>query len=176
MCEIRLTIDSSDHGAVSSVCVGRVDDWDKSASLFVGEASRRSASSLEATSMSAHFLGPLQGRTQLWSVVLIYGLGVNCVLCLAALPFQPLQATSLWVFLGIGLVVGLYQLIALWQCAYNSRFRSLGSVVRACVAVSFLAVPLFTYILVTQYRAQASNRRFERPPVVSSSLGQRGSR
>jgi hypothetical protein len=101
--------------------------------------------------MSALFLGPLQGRTRLWSVVLIYGLGVNCSLCLAALPFQPLRSASLWVFLGICLVVGLYQLIALWQCAHNSRFRSLGSVVRACVAVSILAIPLFIYILVTQY-------------------------
>jgi hypothetical protein len=107
--------------------------------------------------MSALLLEPLQGRTQLWRVVLIYGLGVNCALSLAALPFQPLQSTTLWLFLAIGLIVGLYQLFALWQCAYNSRFRPLGSIVRACVAVSILAVPLFIYIFVTQYQAHASN-------------------
>ena len=104
---------------------------------------------------------------------MIYGLGVNCVLCLATLPFQPLQSTTLWLFLLIGLIVGLYQMLALWRCAYNSRFRSLGSIVRACVAVSILAVPLFIYIFVTQYQAHASNNRFERSR-ASSSLGQGG--
>ena len=118
--------------------------------------------------MSALLLEPLQGRTQLWRVVLIYGFGVNCVLSLAALPFQPLQSTTLWLFLAIGLIVGLYQMFALWQCAYNSRFRPLGFIIRACVAVSILTVPLFIYIFVTQYQVHASNNRFERSRVASS--------
>jgi hypothetical protein len=88
---------------------------------------------------------------------LIYGFGVNCALSLAVLPFQPLQSPILWLFLAIGLIVGLYQLFALWQCAYNSRFRPLGPIVRACVAVSILTVPLFIYIFVTQYQMHASN-------------------
>lgn len=107
--------------------------------------------------MSALFLEPLQGRTQLWRVVLIYGLGVNCALSLAALPFQPLQPTTLWLFLVIGLIVGLYQMVALWQCAYNSRFRFFGSIVRTCIAASILTVPLFIYSFATNYQAHASN-------------------
>ncbi len=107
--------------------------------------------------MSALLLEPLQGRTQLWRVVLIYGLGVNCAITLAVLPFQPLQSTTLWLFLAVGLIVGLYQLLALWQCAYNSRFRPLGSIVRACVAVSILIAALLIYIFAAQYRAHASN-------------------
>ena len=81
---------------------------------------------------------------------MVYGLGVNCALSLAALPFQPLQSTTLWLFLAIGLIVGLYQMFALWQCAYNSPFRPLGSIIRACVAASILTVPLFIYIFITQ--------------------------
>ena len=122
--------------------------------------------------MSAFLLEPLQGRTQLWRVVLIYGLGVNCALSLAALPFQPLQPPALWPLLALGLIVGLYQLFALWQCAYNSRFRPLGSIVRACVAASILAVPLFIYIFVTQQRMPLTNGWSDRGAEASVRQGE----
>jgi len=44
----RLTIGSSDRGMHLRLGREKVDDWDKSASLVVGAASRRSTSSLDA--------------------------------------------------------------------------------------------------------------------------------
>jgi hypothetical protein len=45
-CISCLTNGSSDHGAHLRWAKERVDDWDKSASLFVGATTRRSSSSL----------------------------------------------------------------------------------------------------------------------------------
>ena len=133
----------------------RVDDLDKSSSFIVGEAPRRSTVSLGATLNSQVLFAPLLGRTPLWKVFWIYGFALNCAVSLASRLFEPMGQVALFSFIMIALIVGAYQLLALWRCAYNSRWRSLGSIVRACVAVSVLSLPFLIYILLT--RAPAPN-------------------
>jgi hypothetical protein len=101
--------------------------------------------------LSAIFLDPLRGRTRLWRVVWLYMFVANgCFSAIGALFLAaPASTWAIRFFLFFGLVVGLYQLIALWQCAYNSPSPSLARLVRTVVAVSVLIVPLFIYLLIT---------------------------
>jgi hypothetical protein len=92
---------------------------------------------------------PLQGRTSLSRVFWVYGLGVSVVYAVIglAVPASSAAASGLY-FLG-GLILGIYQLIALWQCAFNARSRAVGIWVRVSVAASFLLLPVFVYLIVT---------------------------
>jgi hypothetical protein len=100
--------------------------------------------------LSAIFLDPLRGRTRLWRVVLYMFVANCCFSTIGAFFLAATASTSMYrFFLFLGLVVGLYQLIALWQCAYNSRSPFLARLVRTAVAGSFLLVPFFIYVLIT---------------------------
>ena len=92
---------------------------------------------------------PLRGRTRLWKVVCLYGLvGSACYSAIVAGLLPSSNFTTRLCVL-VGLLLGLYQLAALWQCAYNSRSRFLARVIRTAVIVSLLLVPLFIYLLIT---------------------------
>jgi predicted neutral ceramidase superfamily lipid hydrolase len=100
--------------------------------------------------LSAIFLDPLRGRTRLWRVA-FYMFVANC--CFSAIGAfflaAPASTSEYRFFLLLGLIVGLYQLIALWQCAHNSPSPFLARLVRTAVAGSFILVPLFIYLLIT---------------------------
>src|ERR1700692_4314133 len=93
---------------------------------------------------------PLQGRTPLWKVVWVYGFAVSLVYALVALVL-PLENTVVsWAYMLIGLLIGLYQLIGLWKCAFNSRSRGWGVLVRVSVIASLVFIPVCIYLFVTQ--------------------------
>lgn len=92
---------------------------------------------------------PLQGRTSLSRVFWVYGLGVSAVYAVMGLAVPASSAVASGLYLLVGLILGIYQLIALWQCAFNGRSRALGIWVRVSVAASVLLLPVFVYLIVT---------------------------
>lgn len=99
--------------------------------------------------LSEFFLNPLTGRTRLWKVFWLYGFLANGCYSAIVAAFLPGSTSTIRLIIFGGLILGLYQLAALWQCAYNSRSRPLGRFVRTAVAVSFISVPWFIYVLIT---------------------------
>ena len=100
--------------------------------------------------MTLSFWEPLQGRTPLWKVVWVYGLAVSLAYAGVALVL-PLDNTGVsWTYTLVGLLITLYQLIALWRCAFNSRSRAWGVLVRISVAASLLLIPVGIYLFATQ--------------------------
>jgi hypothetical protein len=53
------------------------------------------------------------------------------------------------VYLVVGIILGIYQLVALWQCAFNGRSRSVGVLVRISVVASVLLIPVIVYVMMT---------------------------
>lgn len=95
--------------------------------------------------LASFLLDPLRGRTRLWKVAWLYGFGGSVLYGAIATPFMSGSeaTTRFWTLAGV--VLGVYQSAALWQCAYNGRSRFVGHLVRAAVVVSLLLVPLFAY-------------------------------
>jgi hypothetical protein len=93
---------------------------------------------------------PLQGRTPLWKVVWVYGLAVSLAYAGIGLVL-PLENTAVsWTYTLVGLLITLYQLIGLWRCAFNSRSRAWGVLVRISVVASLLLIPVCIYLFATQ--------------------------
>lgn len=96
------------------------------------------------------FWEPLQGRTPLWKVVWVYGFAVSLAYALVGFVLPLENPVVSWVYMLIGLLIGLYQLIGLWRCAFNCRSRAWGLLVRISVVASLLFVPVCIYLFVTQ--------------------------
>jgi RsiW-degrading membrane proteinase PrsW (M82 family) len=100
--------------------------------------------------MTLNIWEPLQGRTPLWKVVWVYGFGVSLAYAGVGLAL-PLENTAVsWTYTLIGLLIGLYQLIGLWRCAFNSRSRAWGVLIRISVVASLLLIPVCIYLFATQ--------------------------
>lgn len=95
------------------------------------------------------FLDPLRGRTRLWRVVWLYGFVVSVCYYAIAVFFLPGSNFTTRLLVFGGLILALFQLAALWQCAYNGRSRSLARFVRTAVVVAFVLVPLLVYLVMT---------------------------
>lgn len=101
--------------------------------------------------LSEFILDPLRGRTRLWKVVWLYmfvASGCFSVLRILLLPAAP-SDSAIRSFVSVGLVLSLYDLIALWQCAYNNPSRFLARFIRTTVVFSFITIPVFIYLLIT---------------------------
>lgn len=96
-------------------------------------------------------LDPLRGRTRLWRVVWLYGFVGSGCFSAVGMFFLPASASNSAIrsFVSVGLVLSLYGLVALWQCAYNNPSRFLARFVRTAVVLSFIFMPLFIYLLIT---------------------------
>jgi hypothetical protein len=90
---------------------------------------------------------PLRGKTPLWRVIWIYGLGASIVYTVLGWAFVPQTPVAIGVYFLLGLALGIVQSAMLWKCAYNSRFRTVGSLLRVCVVIGLLAIPLMLYVL-----------------------------
>jgi hypothetical protein len=90
-------------------------------------------------------LAPLKGEVSLASAWWLYGLAVNAVgLILVAAARAMTDATNLLPAI-VALPVSIYWAVGIWQCAYNCKFRSLGTYIRVCVAVAFLGMVVFGF-------------------------------
>lgn len=99
-------------------------------------------------SVGAGIREPLQGRTSLRRVFWLYGVGASLAYTLVGLAVPSGGAAAAGLYLLGGSILGIYQLIALWQCAYNGRSRFIGMMVRVSVIVSILFIPVLVYVLV----------------------------
>jgi hypothetical protein len=93
---------------------------------------------------------PLQGRTPLWKVVWVYGFAVSLAYALLAFVLPLENPVVARVYTLIGLLIGLYQLVGLWKCAFNCRSRAWGLLVRISVIASLLFIPVCIYLFATQ--------------------------
>jgi hypothetical protein len=93
---------------------------------------------------------PLQGRTPLWKVVWVYGFAVSLAYALIGFALPVENAVVSWAYMLIGLLIGLYQLIALWKCAFNCRSRAWGVLVRISVIASLALIPICIYLFAMQ--------------------------
>jgi hypothetical protein len=92
---------------------------------------------------------PLQGRTSLRKVFWLYGLAASIVYGVLGLAVPAGSVVAAGVYLVGGIILGIYQLIALWQCAFNGRSRSVGVLVRISVVASVLLIPVIVYVMMT---------------------------
>ena len=97
--------------------------------------------------LSDFLLDPLRGRTRLWRVFWLYGLVVNCcfyAICAVILPGS--KFTNRLICLG-ALLLTLYQLVALWRCAYNGPSGFVARYVRLLVVMALIFMPWVYYSL-----------------------------
>jgi hypothetical protein len=99
---------------------------------------------------SLSFWEPLQGRTRLWKVVWLYGLALTVVYSLIGLAVPLGNSAATWIYGAIGILITVYQLAALWQCAFNGPSRVVAVLVRVSVVLSLLLVPVLIYLYATQ--------------------------
>jgi hypothetical protein len=90
---------------------------------------------------------PLRGKTPLWKVIWIYGFGVSIAYTVLGWAFVPATPAAIGLYSLLGLAIGIVQSAMLWKCAYNSKFRSVGRLLRVFVVVGLLIIPLMLYVL-----------------------------
>ena len=95
-----------------------------------------------------YFADPLRGKASLSQVFWLWGCGASVAYAVVGLLLQPSGPTGITLYTAGGLALGLLQSAMLWQCAFNSRFRSLGVLLRVTVILGLLTVPLMVYMMV----------------------------
>ena len=91
----------------------------------------------------------LSGKLTLSRAFWVYGLGVSVVYSLIGLLIDIENPFGVTVYLLVGAALGVLQTIILWRCAYNSRSRFLGRLVRIAMVFGLLIVAVMLYILLT---------------------------
>jgi hypothetical protein len=88
---------------------------------------------------------PFRGRASLAQAFWLYGCGVSVGYVALGWLLEPRTPVAILMFLLVGIAIGLVQSVVFWQCAFNSRFRSLGVLLRAWVILGVLSVPVILY-------------------------------
>jgi hypothetical protein len=91
----------------------------------------------------------LSGKVSLARAFWVYGLGISFVYSLIGLFIDLENPLGVTVYLLIGAALGVLQTIILWRCAYNSRSKLLGRLVRTAMVFSLIMVAIMLYVLFT---------------------------
>lgn len=91
----------------------------------------------------------LNGRISLSRAFWLYGLGLSFVYSLIGLLIDLQNSLGVTAYLLVGAALGVLQTIILWRCAYNSRSRFLGRLVRAAMVFGVIVVAVMLYVLLT---------------------------
>ncbi len=91
----------------------------------------------------------LSGKVALSRAFWVYGLGISVVYSLIGLFIDIQNPRGVTVYLLVGAAVGVLQTIVLWRCAYNSRSRFLGRLVRTATVFGLIMVAVMLYVLLT---------------------------
>jgi hypothetical protein len=91
----------------------------------------------------------LSGKVSLARAFWVYGLGISVVYSLIGLVIDIQNPLSITVYLMIGAALGVLQTIILWRCAYNSRSKFLGGLVRTAMVLGLVMVAIMFYVLFT---------------------------
>jgi hypothetical protein len=89
---------------------------------------------------------PFRGRTSLSRVFWLWGCGLSLGYAILGWAFEPRSPMAIFIYLLAGVVISLVQSAVFWQCAFNSRFRSLGILTRVGVILGLLTVPMILYV------------------------------
>jgi hypothetical protein len=93
----------------------------------------------------------LRGKVSLARAFWVYGLGVSVGYSVIGLLIDIQNPLAVTVYLLIGAAVGVLQTIILWRCAYNSRSRFLGGLVRTAMVFGLIMVAIMLYVLFTNW-------------------------
>jgi hypothetical protein len=91
----------------------------------------------------------LSGKSSLARAFWVYGLGVSVGYSLIGLFIDTQHVVGVAVYLLFGVALGVLQTVVLWRCAYNSRSRFLGRLVRIAMVSGLIMVAIMLYVLFT---------------------------
>jgi len=91
----------------------------------------------------------LSGKVSLSRAFWVYGLGLSVAYSLVGLFIDLESLRSITVYVLVGAVLGILQSIVLWRCAYNSRSRFLGTLLRTVLVFGLLLLAVMLYVLFT---------------------------
>jgi hypothetical protein len=91
----------------------------------------------------------LSGKVSLSRAFWAYGVGISVVYSLIGLLIDIQNRPGVIVYLLVGAALGVLQTLILWRCAYNSRSKFLGGLLRTGLVIGLLMVALMLYVLLT---------------------------
>ena len=89
----------------------------------------------------------LRGKPSLARAFWLYGVGISVVYSLVGLLISTRNLFVATVYLLFGIALGVLQTVVLWRCAYNSRSRFLGKVVRTAMVASLILLAIVLCVL-----------------------------
>jgi hypothetical protein len=89
----------------------------------------------------------LRGEPSLARAFWVYGVGISVVYSLIGLLIDTQNLLVATVYLLFGIALGVLQTIVLWRCAYNSRSRLLGRLVRTAMVSSLILLAIVLCVL-----------------------------
>jgi len=89
----------------------------------------------------------LRGKPSLARAFWLYGVGISVVYSLVGLLISTRNLFVATVYLLFGIALGVLQTVVLWRCAYNSRSRFLGKVVRTAMVASLILLAIVVCVL-----------------------------
>ena len=89
----------------------------------------------------------LRGKLSLGRAFWLYGVGISVVYSLVGLLIDTQNLLVATVYLLFGIALGVLQTVVLWRCAYNSRSRFLGRLVRTAMVASLILLAIVLCVL-----------------------------
>lgn len=89
------------------------------------------------------------GKVSLSRAFWVYGLGVSVIYSLIGLFIDIQNRLGVLLYLLVGAALGVLQTVILWRCAYNSRSRFVGRLVRTAVVFGLLVAVVMLYVSFT---------------------------
>jgi hypothetical protein len=89
----------------------------------------------------------LRGKASLGRAFWVYGVGISVVYSLIGLLIDTQHLVLATVYVLFGIALGVLQTVVLWRCAYNSRFRFLGRLVRTAMVSGLILLALVLCVL-----------------------------
>jgi uncharacterized membrane protein YuzA (DUF378 family) len=89
----------------------------------------------------------LRGKPSLARAFWFYGVGISVGYSLIGLLIGTQNLFVATVYLLLGIALGVLQTVVLWRCAYNSRSRFLGRLVRTAMVSSLILLAIVLCVL-----------------------------
>jgi ABC-type spermidine/putrescine transport system permease subunit II len=89
----------------------------------------------------------LRGKPSLARAFWVYGVGISVFYSLIGLLIDTQNLVVATVYVLFGIALGVLQTIVLWRCAYNSRSRFLGRLVRTAMVSSLILLAIVLCVL-----------------------------
>ena len=89
----------------------------------------------------------LRGKLSLARAFWLYGVGISVVYSVIGLLIDTQNLFVATVYLSFGIALGVLQTVVLWRCAYNSRSRFLGRLVRTAMVSCLILLAIVLCVL-----------------------------